>query len=799
MYIFVALFALSRAVDVFISPEGHDYDDGTYTKPYKTIQAAINSFAKKTLPSEGITFKLFPGNHKIINKTLSANVNNLNNTNNVPIKFTSSLQNNLASIVGGTQLPVTSFRALDATKDSKQYSKIQADVRSKVKVCDLNSLTTEVNLINIAETKTTELFVDDFRMKNARYPNKDITPEKAVDSIYIIKATFTPDVSGFYRATTKKCDNQTVWQKTVAVNSKTYYIYTINGTYYLSPRSDCKAPAIADGPSWSAKRTSMKGSVAPLSNSGATGNVNLPKEGYTYRGFMFTAFSESTNKNAKTFGYNNDRISKWSSAKNLWIKGYFKYLWSDSTIAVDNINTTARTITLKSTTSYGINAEMPYFVYNLIEELDEEGEYFIDRDEKKIYVIFYKTPKEIWISHSTKEAVKIDKVNNIEFTNLNFKYFPNGFGSSNSKNLKINKCGFKHSGSNGISVSGQNSKIEKNQFYDIGTTAVYVFCGNRVTLTNGSCLVKDNTFTLFSQNHYTYTPAINLGGVGNIATHNFIEQSPHEAITFSGNNHEISYNKIENVCIYASDAGAIYTGRRWDWPGTVIKYNYIYNITGWGQSGSYVQGIYLDDILSGEKVFGNIMQSIRGRGILHGGGRDNDITNNIMYDCDYGYNGDMRGPNSYSTKTGDSWNLLEKCSEGGINRLTEPWKSAYPLLYKIPNNNDQIVSENHWLLPENCVVDCNVVYKSKYRNYNCGTSVTKNYKVFNQNLYNSSLDPLFVDPEHGDMRLKENSPVYNMKCWQDIPFDEIGITKVNDGVHTNVIISVVLLMLVILC
>ncbi|ELP94504.1 hypothetical protein EIN_208930 [Entamoeba invadens IP1] len=559
------------------------------------------------------------------------------------------------------------------------------------------------------------------------------------------------------------------------VENKDYFIYNNNGTFYLSSLNNCKVPTASDGASWNAKRSIFSGNLTPLDNSGASGKVYLPAEKTIYRGFMYNAYSASNDVNNKVFGYNDDRIDNWEGVKGMWAKGFFMFQWADNSLPIASIDKTKRVINLEWPASYGIGNQTYFFVYNLIEELDEEGEYYIDRDERKVYAIFHKTPKEIWITHSTSVVLNIDHVNNIKIENLDFKYNPDNFITIIGDQITIKECSFYHTGKAGALITGNMSNFVQNKVVDVGTKGVVMTCGDRVNLLNGSCSVSQNYFSEFSQNHYTYTPAIILEGVGNIATHNFIENSPCQAITFSGNEHEISYNKIQNVCFFMNDAGAIYSGRRWDWRGNVIKYNYISNVIGWDNS-SCVQGIYLDDMLSGETVFGNVMKTIRGIGVQHGGGRDNNITNNIMYDCDFAYSGDSRGSTwMYSTLPYAEGNLLERCNLEGVNRLEEPWKSKYPELYEIPNSNDQIVNEKHWLYPENCVVDCNVPYQSKKWDYYVDASVTSNYKVYNKNKYNSSVDPLFVDADNGDLRLKDDSPVLNMECWKQIPFEEIGI------------------------
>ena len=68
-------------------------------------------------------------------------------------------------------------------------------------------------------------------------------------------------------------------------------------------------------------------------------------------------------------------------------------------------------------------------------------------------------------------------------------------------------------------------------------------------------------------------PAVSLQGVGNRATCNLIDNAPHQAISFGGNEHLIEFNEIHSVCFESNDAGAIYSGRDWTMRGTVIRNN----------------------------------------------------------------------------------------------------------------------------------------------------------------------------------------------------------------------------------
>lgn len=81
----------------------------------------------------------------------------------------------------------------------------------------------------------------------------------------------------------------------------------------------------------------------------------------------------------------------------------------------------------------------------------------------------------------------------------------------------------------------------------------------------------------WSQVYQTYQAAVAIHGVGGVCSQNEIYNSPHEAITYSGNNNIIEYNVIHDVVLKSSDAGAIYSGRSWNQYGNIVRYNCIYD------------------------------------------------------------------------------------------------------------------------------------------------------------------------------------------------------------------------------
>ncbi len=68
----------------------------------------------------------------------------------------------------------------------------------------------------------------------------------------------------------------------------------------------------------------------------------------------------------------------------------------------------------------------------------------------------------------------------------------------------------------------------------------------------------------------TYTPAVYLEGVGNVAQYNYIHDAPHMVIQIMGNDMKVSHNYIKKVCTNTSDQAPIYAGRCFNWLGNDI-------------------------------------------------------------------------------------------------------------------------------------------------------------------------------------------------------------------------------------
>ncbi|MEX0669818.1 MAG: alpha/beta hydrolase-fold protein [Pirellulales bacterium] len=192
----------------------------------------------------------------------------------------------------------------------------------------------------------------------------------------------------------------------------------------------------------------------------------------------------------------------------------------------------------------------------------------------------------------------------------------------------------------GISVGGSDNTVTGCDVSHTGSSGIEISGGDRKTLTPARNRAENN-YIHHTGVFYKQGVGISLAGVGNRLAHNLIHDCPRMGIMFSGNNLEIELNHIRHVNLETEDTGAVYTGGRdWiSSRGSVIRWNYFHDILGFGREGEkwvsphFAWGVYLDDNAGGVDVIGNIVARCSRAGLHLHNGRDNHIENNIFVDC----------------------------------------------------------------------------------------------------------------------------------------------------------------------
>ncbi len=502
----------------------------------------------------------------------------------------------------------------------------------------------------------------------------------------------------------------------------------------------------------------------PLQMELSFGGKLMPLARWPNEGFVRTTSADDD----ITFGYDDPRPERWLAASDAHAIGYWCHGWSNQIVKIAKIDTTARTITADKVPPYGMQAKKPYYVVNLLEEIDRPGEWYLDRATGSLY---FWPPKDLDKSDiliSTLEAsiIAMKNASHVRIEGLTIEMgVRNGIEVSGGSNVRIERCTLRNMRGNGIDISGTNHGVVQCTIYGIGQTGVGISGGDRATLMPGNNFVRHCTIHDFGRWQRTYAPAIRINGVGNIAANNKLYDAPHSAILFNGNEHRIELNEIYGVCYEVDDAGSVYAGRDWGLRGNVIENNFFHDIESHLTGSNGVHAVYLDDCASGVTVANNVFYRISGRAIMCGGGRDNTIDNNVIARCGSAHFTDRRGK-AWMDKD-NSWKLLDKIKR--VNYTQPPWSERYPRLAHILDNGLEMAKE-----PEGCIIARNIGWKNeRWLEKNClGACGGFDFYTFQDNIEDQ--DPKFVDEANLNLALRDDSPAYLIPGFKQIPFETIG-------------------------
>ena len=478
-----------------------------------------------------------------------------------------------------------------------------------------------------------------------------------------------------------------------------------------------------------------------------------------------------------------ERIKGWQipeagTPNTVWMFGYWRYDWADGSTPLGKVDHDAMTISPMFVSSYGAKKDAPYYFFNVFEELDAPGEWYLDRETGVLYLFppeGFTENSVIDLSLTTDNIIRVEGAEYLTFDGFTVKGTRGDAISVTGNGNTVKNCLIKNVSGNALTVSGYDNLVTDNEITRTGKGGVILDGGDRETLAPGNNRATNNLVHDWAEIYETYQPAFTLGGVGNRCDHNEMYNSPHEAITWSGNDHMIEYNLIHHVNLLTDDGGAIYSGRRWDWYGTVIRYNLIYDL---GADGHKPEGIYLDDALAGITVYGNVLINVPNIGLQLGGGRDLDVHDNIVINSNR--------PMTYNDRAltglpGNEGSFHEHYKEGGsVWQLLwdSPWESAvwrerYPQYERYSDDFGNPDDPGFVLNPAYSTVTRNIFTN---KNGTIGDISDAAYKFSdisgNAVFKNSQLEEIFVDPENGDYTLRDDAPIdFDI----DVPaFSEIG-------------------------
>jgi len=471
------------------------------------------------------------------------------------------------------------------------------------------------------------------------------------------------------------------------------------------------------------------------------------------------------------------RLRGWRALDGIWAYGYFYHDWADSSTPIARFDLEHRSFFPEYVSRYGARRDALYFFYNVLDELDTPGEWYLDRASGLLF-LYPPVPLEdarIEMTITRNSVISAENVSHVTFEGFTLKgtrgdaltitgscntmrrltvygVMGNAIVAKGWRNL-VTECDVSHTGRGGICLSG----------------------GDRASLTPGENRADNNLIHDWAEVYMVYSPAVRLDGVGNVCSHNEIYNAPHSAVFYYGNDHLVEYNVIHDVVLHSSDAGAIYSGQDWAGQGCVVRYNCLYNVGG----GEFrPDGIYFDDMLSGQTAYGNLVVGAKKNGLLIGGGRDNRICNNIVANCGTGIKYDDRGRDAFigngwaaaavkSYETGSMWKRLRQAPY-----RSAVWAERYPALARISLDFDDPDNPDFPVNPANSEVKNNIVIEAGSEASVIRPDVRRFSEVSENAVFASEEEAGFVS---GEYILRPDAPALKAAPgFKNLPLDKMG-------------------------
>jgi hypothetical protein len=462
------------------------------------------------------------------------------------------------------------------------------------------------------------------------------------------------------------------------------------------------------------------------------------------------------------FRFSEDRVAGWKKDDNIWVHGYWSWDWADSYERIATIDPATRTIvTAPPHGLYGFRKDQRYYFLNVLEELDQAGEYYLDVAAGRVY--FWPPSEvgkaEVFLSKLAGPMIAVRDGRKLRLEGFTLAYTRgHGVVIEGGESVTLENVRIHHVGNSGVIVEGGTGhRIAKGEIAYTGDSAAEISGGDRAKLAPGNHAVEDCDIHHMGEWVRTYNPAVKVNGVGNRVAHNEIHDAPHAGILLTGNDHVVEYNNIHHLALETGDVGAVYIGRDYTERGNVIRYNYIHELGGVGLGS---MAVYLDDCASGISVFGNVFYKVK-YGAFVGGGRDNRVENNVFVEANPAIHVDARGLDPRPV-----WqNMVYETMRPKVRamKVTEaPYAQRYPAIQTVL----PYLAKTGGVPPEGNVIRRNLIYGT-------GLAIRETAKPFvtdiaeNVVVENSS----FFTPATGAYQMPAGLD------WERIKVEEIGVRK----------------------
>jgi len=523
------------------------------------------------------------------------------------------------------------------------------------------------------------------------------------------------------------------------------------------------------------------------------------------------------------FEYTDPRHASWIGQKDVWFQGTFNYGFADDMIEVAAIDTVKKQVKLATPHLYGVaNGRdfQQYVAHNILEELDTEGEWYLDR---KTGVLYFLSPSAIktasvYISLLEEPIISLEGASHVVLRDLTVE-IGRGIGiylERGSHNL-VAGCTVRNVGTSGIFMgqgaqqtfphltvddyegvpisrkignlqghiykystwerqAGTHHGILSCDVYNTGSGGIYVSGGSKRKLIAGNNFVENCSVHDYNRRNKFLWSGINIDGCGNRIAHCEIYNSDWQGILVYGNEHIFEYNHIHHVTLNSDDTSPWYIGRNPSNRGNIVRYNYFHHC---GNAQRMNMGVYCDDSSTGMTVEGNIfVNMLTSHGVLFSNSgwdltmKNNIVINPMTYTAEISAHYYTWAAEQAVPMFGEK-GLIRKRLLQEVNILEPPYSLQYP---ELKDYLKPIIEGKEWegMRSKRNILADNVIVGGKENPVHL---LGGQYAVCeNKNNMVTSTDPGFVDFEKGNFNLRPDAQVFKMiPHFKPIPFDKMGL------------------------
>ncbi len=520
------------------------------------------------------------------------------------------------------------------------------------------------------------------------------------------------------------------------------------------------------------------------------------------------------------FKYTDPRHERWVGVADVWLQGYFNHGYADDKIRVAAIDPAKHEVTLASPHMYALGSGQNYNLYvalNLLEELDEPGEWYVDAATGRLFIWPMGDVGAARVTVSVLEQALV-ALEEVSFCTLRGLTIENGralgLSIEGGSDNRIVDCTVRNVGTGGILLgqgarqtfpgitaddytgvpvsrelgsfqshiyldtvwernAGERHVIEGCEVYNTGSGGIYLGGGSKQRLVPGGNVVRDSRVHDFNRRNRMGAAGIAVDGCGQRVVHNEIYNAEMHAIYVRGNEHLFELNHVHHVAQNSNDTSAWYLGRDPSDQGNVVRWNFFHDVG--RPDRKWLMGVYCDDATAGVTIEGNVFYRVGSFGSVYtNGGHDIVVRNNIFIQG-YGPAYQLKsmwydfGQESVPYYFGAKGIYTKRLTQS-VDIKAPPYSERYPRLVDwldlLPDGKTYV-----GMRPRGNIFEGNVLVKYEETFRMVGKWAQTE---FGEN-YITQKDPGFVDVAKLNFQLRDDSAVYReLPGFKRIPFERIG-------------------------